>query len=105
MKESGKTLLLITNSDWDYTRCMMEFAYNRCSSAGSVFSCSLLKSKPCLVIAWSCHVWSLIGFVWCLPQVDSCWSISEICFGLFLFFLDLGVVSLFSFYAGSYQKA
>lgn len=30
MKESGKTLLLITNSDWPYTSTMMEFAYNRC---------------------------------------------------------------------------
>lgn len=29
MKESGKTLLLITNSDWPYTKTMMEFAYNR----------------------------------------------------------------------------
>jgi hypothetical protein len=30
MKESGKTLLLITNSDWSYTNNLMAFAYNRC---------------------------------------------------------------------------
>lgn len=31
MKESGKTLMLITNSDWQYTNGLMSFAYNRCA--------------------------------------------------------------------------
>lgn len=35
MKESGKSLLLITNSDWPYTSTMMEFAYDRYSFAPS----------------------------------------------------------------------
>ena len=40
MKEAGKTLMLITNSDWEYTRSMMTFAYDRCASPVTVSRCS-----------------------------------------------------------------
>lgn len=32
IKDSGKALLLITNSDWAYTDRMMSYAYDRCAS-------------------------------------------------------------------------
>lgn len=35
MKESGKTLMLITNSDWPYTNGLMSFAYDRCALGAS----------------------------------------------------------------------
>ena len=31
MKEAGKQLILITNSDWQYTKSLMSFAYDRCA--------------------------------------------------------------------------
>ena len=63
MKESGKTLLLITNSDWPYTSTMMEFAYNRCPLLPvlytAVFSCLRLPSSPLLSSSSS-------GFDYCI---------------------------------------
>jgi hypothetical protein len=32
IKDSGKVLMLITNSDWEYTDRMMSFSYDRCAS-------------------------------------------------------------------------
>ena len=32
MREAGKQLILITNSDWAYTKSLMSFAYDRCAT-------------------------------------------------------------------------
>jgi 5' nucleotidase family len=31
MREAGKRIILITNSDWSYTKSLMSFAYDRCA--------------------------------------------------------------------------
>ncbi len=54
----GKLLLLITNSDYEYTNCMMKFAYDRYLAAEGMQWRDLfdmVSQKRCCV-AWLLHL-------------------------------------------------